>query len=221
MNAFQSPLRSIIHCVGNIRIICKVMTGSAFTNAFKDLFVRACHAIGFGRLLLIACLAIQPQMATAQTSDNPSGQKLPRFVTTKSEPINVRVGPGTRYDIAWTYVISGQPIEIIQEFDTWRKVRDADGDEGWIHQSLLSNRRGGYIVPLMAGVQTALRAEKSEQSATRALMDPGLRVTIENCDGEWCAIKIPAAPKQGRDRSYGGFVLQTELWGVYPGEQFD
>src|SRR5262245_17299828 len=92
-------------------------------------------------ILALAAAAFAETAALAQ--DNPSGLPLPRFATTRSSPINVRVGPGTRYDVAWVYVKPGTPVEIIQEFDTWRKIRDFDGSEGWVHQNLLSGNRAG------------------------------------------------------------------------------
>src|SRR5690606_32151677 len=108
---------------------------------------------------LLSGLAAQPLPAAAQ--DNPSGLKLPRFVSTRSNPINVRVGPGTKYDIAWNYLVSGVPVEIVQEFDTWRKIRDVDGDEGWVHQSLLVGTRAGYATPLLANGEVAMRTGRS------------------------------------------------------------
>ncbi|MBL8593534.1 MAG: hypothetical protein JNK01_12680, partial [Devosia sp.] len=46
--------------------------------------------------------AVLPTLAVA--AEGPSGLPLPRFVTTRSNPINVRVGPGTKYGVAWVYV---------------------------------------------------------------------------------------------------------------------
>jgi SH3-like domain-containing protein len=91
-------------------------------------------------LVMVVALLVPPALAQV---GNPSGLPLPRFATTRSEPINVRVGPGQKYDIAWTYLKAGVPVEIIQEFDTWRKIRDVDGTEGWIHQNLLTGTRAG------------------------------------------------------------------------------
>ena len=84
---------------------------------------------GLGGLLCAPAWLATPALAQA---DNPSGLPLPRFATTRSDPINVRVGPGTKYEVAWTYLKSGIPVEIVQEFDTWRKIRDVDGTEGWV-----------------------------------------------------------------------------------------
>ena len=77
----------------------------------------------------------------------PSGLPLPRFVSLKSGRVNSRVGPGANYSVDWMYLKPGLPMEIIQEFDNWRRVRDADGSEGWINQSLLSGRRTGIAAP--------------------------------------------------------------------------
>jgi len=66
---------------------------------------------------------------------------LPRFVSLRSDKVFMRFGPGKQYPIKWVYERKWLPVEIILEFDTWRKIRDHAGEEGWVHQSLLSDRR--------------------------------------------------------------------------------
>lgn len=171
--------------------------------------------------LLVALAAIWAVPAQAQSANNPSGLPLPRFASTRSEPINVRVGPGTRYDIAWVYVKSGQPVEIIQEFDTWRKIRDVDGEEGWVHQNLLSGRRAGLVMPWANEGQTGLRERQSQDASVRAWLTPGLLVEIDNCKQGWCAVRASFTPEGGRTKTYAGYVRQPDLWGVYPNEEFD
>ena len=80
-----------------------------------------------------------PRVSAAQDElyDN-SGLPIPRFVTLRSDKVFVRTGPGVRYPIKWVFQKENLPVEVIQEFDTWRQIRDRDGEEGWIHQSLLS-----------------------------------------------------------------------------------
>jgi SH3-like domain-containing protein len=172
----------------------------------------------FGLLTLLALLVaalVPPALAQA---NNPSGLPLPRFASTRSEPINVRVGPGERYDIAWTYLKSGIPVEIFQEFDTWRKIRDADGEEGWIHQNLLTGTRAAYVTPIIANGEVPLLADQSEGAAVRARLGPGLKVTVKQCDGTWCEV---SASGPGQRNTYSGYLHQDELWGVYPDEVFD
>jgi SH3-like domain-containing protein len=171
----------------------------------------------FCRPLLALFLLAAPAWAQA---DNPSGLPLPRFATTRSDPINVRVGPGQKYEIAWTFLRSGLPVEIVQEFDTWRKIRDVDGAEGWVHQNLLSGVRAAYVTPIVANGEIPLRTGRSDESGVRARLGPGLKVTVQECDGSWCAVTATGDPAQ-RSASYAGFLHQEELWGVYPDEVFD
>lgn len=168
----------------------------------------------FINLVALAALVLLALPVAAQ--DNPSGLPLPRFATTRSEPTNVRVGPGEKYDIAWTFIQAGIPVEIVQEFDTWRKIRDVEGDEGWVHQNLLTGTRTGYVTPILAGGEIALRASQSDDAGIRARLGPGLKVTIKQCDGTWCEVSAT------HERStYAGWLRQEELWGVYPNEVFE
>lgn len=194
--------------IGQIKPVCKVM-----------LFLPALPARlrAFLVILVALCAAAIATPAT-QAQDNPSGLPLPRFVTTRSHPINVRVGPGTRYEIAWNYTVSGVPVEIIQEFDTWRKIRDVEGDEGWVHQSLLSGNRAGYATPLLANGEVQMHTGQSADAAVRARLAPGVRVSISECDGTWCNV---SAGQPGERQAYSGWVQQAELWGVYADETFD
>jgi SH3-like domain-containing protein len=169
-------------------------------------------------LVFIALLGLLLPAAPALAQDNPSGLPLPRFVTTRSSPINVRVGPGTRYEIAWNFLVSGVPVEIIQEFDTWRKIRDVEGDEGWVHQSLLAGARAGYATPLMANGEVTMHASRAENAAARARLAAGVRVGVSECDGSWCSV---SAGPPGERANITGWVRQEELWGVYPDEAFD
>ena len=78
-----------------------------------------------------------------------SGLPLPRFVSLKAKSVNVRVGPSIDYAVAWRYLKSGLPVEIIQEYDNWRRIRDAEGSEGWVNQALLSGDRTAVAAPWM------------------------------------------------------------------------
>lgn len=176
------------------------------------------------KLLICVSLAVIMQGMTiavyAQSSSNPSGQPLPRFVTTRSNPVNVRVGPGRRYDVSWIFVKAGQPVEIIQEFDTWRKVRDVDGDEGWVHQSLLSPNRAAFIKHQGEAENVALRARRDQNAEVRAWLGDGFAVEVSACDGQWCSVRAQHRPAEGRAVTYNGYIAQSALWGVYAQEIF-
>ena len=56
---------------------------------------------------------------------------------TISSPIaNIRSGPGSNYDIIWN-VEKFHPLFILEKSGPWYHFRDFEGDEGWVHKSLL------------------------------------------------------------------------------------
>lgn len=176
-------------------------------------------------LCILALAALFPAMGSAfaqpQSTGASSGLPLPRFVSVRSSPVNVRVGPGTRYEIAWVYVRPGIPVEITQEFDTWRRVRDVDGAEGWLHQNLLVGTRTAFVTPWAENGQIALRTRLEANAPVRAWLTPGLLVEVRRCTGTTCEIRFNHQGEGGRVTQYSGFVEQEVLWGVYANEVFD
>jgi SH3-like domain-containing protein len=150
--------------------------------------------------------------AGQQVKRGPSGLPLPRFVSLKSGRVNSRIGPGLNYAVDWLYMKSGLPMEIVQEYDNWRRVRDSDGAEGWINQSLLSGRRTAITAPWQRGKDThlTLLAEPDKDASTVAIVEPGVVGTIKQCNGEWCQMTFDG---------HTGWIVQNQVWGAYPGEQ--
>jgi SH3-like domain-containing protein len=89
----------------------------------------------------VAPAALTPPDQGPAVAGRSTGLPVPRFVSLGADRVNLRFGPGKEYPISWVLAREGLPVEIIGEFDTWRKVRLHDGDEGWVHSSLLSSRR--------------------------------------------------------------------------------
>jgi SH3-like domain-containing protein len=143
-----------------------------------------------------------------------SGLPIPRFVSLKSDRVNLRNGPSTEYPTGWVFRRAGLPLEVIKEFEAWRQVRDAEGATGWVLQSLLSGRRTALILPweLKAGStppQVPIRSNDGENSAVVASVEAGVIANLHGCDGRWCRVSID---------SYTGYIEQKKLWGVYAGE---
>ena len=157
---------------------------------------------------------------TSSIERGPSGLPLPRFVSLKAERVNMRVGPGKEYAVAWRYLKSGLPLEVIQEYDNWRRVRDSDGDMGWIHGSLLSGTRTVIATPWRSvgddtDVITLYREDRASTDPI-AKLQPGVVGTVERCDGVWCELKV-----RYKNRILTGFAAQADLWGAYPDEIID
>jgi SH3-like domain-containing protein len=173
---------------------------------------RTVSAVLFG-LICISCNSTSTAAAPAaqDAARGASGRPLPRFVSLKSGRVNSRIGPGLNYAVDWMYMKPGLPMEIIQEYDNWRRVRDSDGAEGWINQSLLSGRRTGIVAPWQKGkdTQISLMAEPTSGAGAVANLEPGVIGAIKSCNGEWCEMTFGG---------HTGWVSQSLIWGAYPGE---
>jgi SH3-like domain-containing protein len=154
-------------------------------------------------LTLLALLATPPS-GFAQAGRT-TGLPLPRFVSLGADEVNLRFGPGEGYPIAWILTREGLPVEIVEEFDTWRKVRLHDGELGWIHGSLLSSRR----TALVADEIRALRQAPDQDARIVLRAEPGVIGELLDCDGGWCRVEI-----DGRR----GWMQRAEFWGVLPDE---
>lgn len=153
--------------------------------------------------------------APAGTTIGTSGLPVPRFVSLKPARVNLRIGPGRDYAVSWLFMKAGLPVEIIQEYDNWRRIRDADGTEGWVYQSLLSGKRTAITAPWLKDNQGAMinmRRDASDTAGLAAEVEPGVVGTVRECNGQWCRMDMGGAR---------GWIKQSELWGVYPGEVFD
>lgn len=168
---------------------------------------------------IAALLASGLHPAVAQTADTAavpagSGLPIPRFVSLKSDRVNMRNGPGTDYPTGWVYRRAGLPLEIIKEFEGWRQVRDADGAEGWVLQAFLSGRRTALVLPWERKASNAppivpVYSSDSASSKIVANVEAGVIANLSSCDGRWCRVSI---------EQYRGYVEQKKLWGVYDGE---
>jgi SH3-like domain-containing protein len=138
-----------------------------------------------------------------------SGLPIPRFVTLKAEKVNVRKGPSSDHPVAWVFQSKGLPVEIIAEFETWRRVRDSEGAEGWILQNMLSGKRNILVAPWRKDQFTALHNDATKQSGLVANLSAGAMGEVKSCDGAWCDVSVGG---------YSGYVEQSMLWGAYPGE---
>ena len=145
----------------------------------------------------------------AQNLGTETGFKLPRYVSLKSNDSNLRVGPSASYPIRLKYVIANIPIEIIEEYKDWRKINDFEGQEGWLHKSLLQGHRFALInAPYQESVQiyTKPKGEVIGKIGNKNI------AKINRCLKNWCLITY---------KQYKGWVNKLNLWGIYEGEIFN
>ncbi len=135
---------------------------------------------------------------------------VPRFVSLRATEANLRTGPGEQYPITWILRHQGLPLEIVAEYHHWRRVRDFEGAEGWIHRSMLSGRRSVVITAKLP----VLLAEARADGQPLARLETRVIAKLLRCPGQsaWCQIEVDA---------YRGWLHRADLWGVYTGERID
>ena len=154
---------------------------------------------------LAAAIVVAPIAAT--TAPKGTGLPLPRFVSLRADTVNMRTGPGVQYPVEWVFQRRELPVEVIAEYRTWRKVRDWQGAEGWMHASMLGGARTIIVTESIA----TLRAEAERRADAVARAEPGTIGRLLGCpEGlAWCRVEIG-----GHD----GWLERGAFWGVYAGE---
>lgn len=157
-------------------------------------------------IVLISLIFIGASSAIAQAKSG-SGLPLPRFVTLRSGEVNMRAGPGVRYPVEWVYKKRHLPVEVVAEYDTWRKIRDWQGTQGWVHQGMLSGKRSIIVT----GDLRTLRSEPKTSSPPSAQLEEGVIASLKECPPAitWCKVEADG---------YRGWLRKAEFWGVYSGE---
>jgi SH3-like domain-containing protein len=161
---------------------------------------------------VIGASAASAEPGPAAPTGPVSGLPLPRYVSLKADRVNFREGPSKDHRTRWVFQRTGLPVEITAEFETWRRVRDSEGAEGWVLHSLLSGRRTALVAPWRKGSSLPLNSEPNAAAAVVAKLEPNVIVTLRRCDRAWCKIS---------GTGFSGYVRQSDLWGVYPDEQIE
>jgi SH3-like domain-containing protein len=164
--------------------------------------------IGVLFLILSAPVHAVDESDNGEASKNNSGLPIPRFASLRASDVNLRTGPGTRYPIEWVFTHPGMPVEITAEYEFWRRVRDADGDEGWVHKNALTGKRAVIVT----GSAHDLRRKPDAAAAVAAHLETGAMGQLLSCTKDWCKLKFAGVK---------GYLPKGEFWGAYQEEIFD
>lgn len=133
--------------------------------------------------------------------DTPSGLPVPRFVSLKSDETFCRTGPTFAHPVRITYKRRGMPALVVAETrDHWRKIRDPDGDECWIHRTKLSGAK--TIIIVEEGL--VVRARPNDGASQKARLGRGVIARVEKSGNSWVKISAPGVR---------GWVRKTGYWG--------
>ncbi len=164
---------------------------------------RATTALLSALSLLFLMVLAMPALSAAKGT----GLPLPRFVSIRSGEVNLRTGPGVQYPVDWVYRRPDLPVEIVAEFGTWRKIRDWQGTQGWVHQGMLAGQR----TLIVTGKARTIRTKPELDAQAVAQIEPGVIGRLQECPNGtvWCRIYV---------KGFNGWLPRDDFWGVYPDE---
>lgn len=162
--------------------------------------------------MLMSPVLAAPDTPAPTASAKMSGLPLPRFVSITAARVNLRVGPGRQYPISWILLRRHLPVEIIGEFEHWRKIRERSGEVGWVHKTMLSGKRMGLVITNSTTDELTPAYKEAGLGKPVLMAEDGAIGEISQCKGDWCAIQFEKS---------GGWIKRDNLWGVYPAEEFN
>lgn len=134
---------------------------------------------------------------------------IPRFVSLKNDKVNLRTGPGERYPIMWVYTERKYPVEVIDEYELWRQIREVDGTTGWVHRTQINNMRHALILE-----EDRMMNKPTSDSKTVAIVQKGTIGRILKCPAksDFCMLDF---------NGVRGWMRKSLFYGVYPDEVID
>jgi SH3-like domain-containing protein len=129
-----------------------------------------------------------------------------QFASLSRDKVFLREGPSYQYRVLWIYRRKNLPVEILHSYDVWRKIRDSDGTTGWIHSSMLSDRRTVVVTS-----HKPARITDRPDGRVVAQAQPGVVARLEACEADACKVSADGTE---------GWIEKQYVWGVGAGEVF-
>ncbi len=126
--------------------------------------------------------------------------KLPYWASISVDEARMRKGPSPDVPVIWEYRRKDLPVKVVARFETWRKIEDPDGTQGWMAARLLSRTRTAIVT----GEIRPLRENASVSAAIAYRAEPGVVGRITDCKDGWCLFDV-----KGRK----GWIQTDHIWG--------
>ena len=131
-----------------------------------------------------------------------SASESENFLSLKNDEVNLRQGPSFKYPIRLIYKKKYLPVEILDKFETWRKIKDFEKNTGWIHTSQLSKKKTALNIE----ENSLLFKKPTVYSKPLAKLEVGRLVLIKKCKEKWCKIT---------SGKFSGWIFKKSLWGKF------
>ena len=129
-----------------------------------------------------------------------SDVELPYWASISVDEARMRKGPSPDVPVTWEYRRKDLPVKVIARHETWRKIEDPDGTQGWMAARLLSRTRTAIVT----GEVRPMRDEPDTSAAVAFRAQPGVVGRITDCKDGWCLFNVG-----GRK----GWIQTDHIWG--------
>ena len=124
----------------------------------------------------------------------------PKYASIKKERAYSRHNASFDAPLEFIYQKKNLPILIINEHGNWREIRDIDGDETWMHISMISKKK-----TFINEKDQNLLKYNDNSNIVNAIVKKGVVGKIMNCSEKFCKVKI---------KPYRGWMEKKYLWGI-------
>ncbi|HET9427298.1 MAG TPA: SH3 domain-containing protein [Allosphingosinicella sp.] len=160
---------------------------------------------GFVTRGFLALLALSAAAAVS-VAEAQRPRETPYWASISAGRAMMRTGPGRNFPATWLYVRPDLPIQVIEVYQTWRKIRDPGGTTGWMMVQLLSDTRTAIV---LGDAPRPLHENPDAATPIRFRAEPGVVGRISRCADGWCFFDV---------RGRKGYIRADQIWGVGPGE---
>ena len=180
-NNFSNARKFILNLILLFTILNGSLVNSVSSNEIPFVDTNAGHSIDLG------------------SKGSATGRTIPRYVSLKSDKVNLRRGPGKEFQVDWVYHRKHLPVRIVLEYQAWRKIEDFEGYSGWVHASLLSGRKSFIVIN-----DAPLKAMPKDDSITIVYLEKNVLLDPKYCEEHWCKVRI---------HKYNGWISKKLVWG--------
>ena len=122
------------------------------------------------------------------------------FLTLRNDKVNLRQGPSFEYPIKLFYKKKYLPVLVQDKSDNFRKIRDHENNNGWIHVSQLSKKKAAITLE----ENILVFSNPTLYSKPLVVLAKGKLCRVLKCKSEWCKIKVD---------KFVGWIKKESLWG--------
>ncbi len=133
----------------------------------------------------------------------------PHYASLRSDKVYLREGPTYQHRVLFIYNRKDYPVQVLAAYESWRRVRDADGTIGWISQTMLSDVR---TVLVTGKDKVELRSSPPLTAPVQAKAEPGVVGKLKACKPLFCKITAGGVT---------GWIDRSRIWGLDAGEIID